>query len=617
MTSPSIIELANTWLSQDRDPESRATIKGLLDSNNLPELESRLRHRMAFGTAGLRSAMDAGYAFMNSLTILQTAQGLAKYVIEQNKPTPVAELPGIVIGFDGRRNSAKFARFTAHVFLNAGFKKIYMFRDICPTPYVPFAVRKYNLNAGVMVTASHNPKDDNGYKVYWATGAQIISPHDSGIAQSIEQCLEVAAAQWNFGGEDDILSRIIDPTEEVASDFFESMKPLMVGDNTCNNQADGEATHDGKATPLVYTAMHGVGTQFTLRSMKQVAGMKNVIPVAAQCFPDPYFRTVDFPNPEEGKSSLNLSIKTADEHKADIIVANDPDADRLAAAERSSTGQGWKIFSGNEIGALFGWWLFKKATQFDKKSLSTLCLLSSTVSSGILRSIAKTEGNGVYFEETLTGFKFMGTRTQEIEAADKTKEVIFAFEEAIGFMCGDRVRDKDGVTAAAVFADMIQYNKCRDPTWTLQKQLDAIYARYGQHVSLNSYVINKDPARTAAMFDAWRNNGKYTVTVGGSKVVSVRDLVTGYDSTRDDKKAVLPLSKSSPMITCELENGVRFTVRASGTEPKVKFYTEIVAAPGPQSATRESLQKTLDATVAAIIKELMKPEVFGFTMRSS
>lgn len=614
-----IEQLAHIWLSQDRDPESRATIQGLLDAANTAELEKRLRHRMEFGTAGLRSAMDAGYAFMNSLTILQTSQGFAKYVIEQNASTPANQLNGIVIGYDGRRNSAKFARLTANVFLHAGFQKVYLFRDVCPTPYVPFAVRKLNLNAGVMVTASHNPKDDNGYKVYWATGAQIISPHDSGIARCIEESLDVAASQWDFGSEDAILAKTIDPTEEVTSDFFESMKPLMA------SRSSGSATSSssGKSTPVVYTAMHGVGTPFSLKAMKQIAGMTNVIIVPEQCYPDPYFRTVDFPNPEEGKSSLNLAIRAAEASKADIIVANDPDADRFAAAERivissesnsdSDSNGGWKIFSGNELGAIFGWWLYKKATEFDKKDPSTLAFVSSTVSSSILRSIAKKAS--LYFEETLTGFKFMGTRAQEIESTTG-KEVIFAFEEAIGFMCGSRVRDKDGVTAAAVFCDMIQHHKSLDASWTIQKQLGDIYKQYGLHLSLNSYVISKDPKMTGAMFDAWRNNGKYTEVVGGSKVVAVRDLVTGYDSTREDKKAVLPLSTVSPMITCELENGVRFTVRASGTEPKVKFYTEIVSCP-ESGKTREELSKTLEATVDAIISEIMKPAQFGFAKRAT
>merc|ERR1712000_241914 len=377
----------------------------------------------------------------------------------------------------------------------------------------------------------------------------------------------------------------------------------MVGNN---NNDDAK----GLDTPIVYTAMHGVGTPFTLRAMRDVARMKNVIPVLEQCFPDPYFRTVDFPNPEEGKSSLNLAIKTADENKADIILANDPDADRLAAAERSITSAtSWKIFTGNELGALLGWWLLRKATQVDNKSPQNLCFLSSTVSSGILRTIAKKEG--CYFEETLTGFKFMGTRTQEIEESNSSsnanKEVIFAFEEAIGFMCGSRVRDKDGVTAAAVFCDMIQHQKAKEgKSWTLQSQLQQIYQQYGMHVSLNSYVISKDNNKTAQMFEAWRNGGKYTETVGGSKVVAIRDLSTGYDSSREDKKAVLPLSKSSPMITCELENGVRFTVRASGTEPKVKFYTEIVSEAG-SGKSRDEIQKVLEGSVQAILDEIMKP----------
>ncbi len=617
-----IEELAKIWLSQDRDAETRATIQGLLDLDHKTELEKRLRHRMAFGTAGLRASMDAGYAHMNALTILQTSQGLAKYI--KSVFTEQQDNLGVVIGFDGRRNSARFARLTATVLLNAGFKRVYLFPNIVPTPYVPFTVRKFNLHAGVMVTASHNPMNDNGYKVYWNTGAQIISPHDSGIAAAIEESLDVASEQWD---DSKVLSRTIDATEEVTKDFFESMKSVLLNEK--------KEPSSGSNTPIVYTAMHGVGTVFALRAMKQVAGMTSVSPVLEQCFPDPYFRTVEFPNPEEGKSSLNLAIKTANLNNANIILANDPDADRLAAAERlSSDPKSFKIFSGNEIGALLGWWQVFKAKKAGKRP-DSLAMLSSTVSSGILNSIAKKEG--MYFEETLTGFKFMGTRTKELEEDNKfpqgvvhnnnekkNLEVIFAFEEAIGFMCGSRVRDKDGVTAAAVMCDMIQYFVSQNKEgWSLQQQLNEIYAEYGLHLSHNSYVVSKDPAKTNEMFESFRNGGKYIESVGGSKVLAVRDLVTGYDSSRPDKKALLPLSKSSPMITCELENGVRFTVRASGTEPKVKFYTEIVSPSyitGKSAAEREKIweesNKILEDTVKAIVDEIMKPEHFGFARRS-
>lgn len=378
---------------------------------------------MEFGTAGLRSRMGAGYSMMNDLTIIQTGQGFLQYL--QKQFGEKLNKNGVIIGHDARHNSHRFARLTANIFLRANVP-VYLFRQITPTPFVPYGILKYKCCAGVMVTASHNPKEDNGYKVYFDNGAQIIPPHDKGIAESILANLVPRDESWDIENVDSHSLRK-DPFDEVYSGYFNDLKKHC-------HFSDLNAK-----TPLVftYTAMHGVGYQFSIESFKTF-NLKPFIPVKEQIEPDPEFPTVKFPNPEEGKSSLNLAIKTANENNSTIIIANDPDADRLAVAEKNSNGE-WKIFNGNEIGALLGWWMWdnfkrahKSSFENDKDFAKNAYMLYSTVSSSVLSSIAEKEGFNS--EDTLTGFKWMGNRAHDL--LKDNKHVVFSFEEAIGFMCG-------------------------------------------------------------------------------------------------------------------------------------------------------------------------------------
>jgi phosphomannomutase len=633
-TAP-IMELAAKWLECDPDPETAATIRGLVGAGNTAELEKRLRHRIEFGTAGLRGAMDAGWAHMNAVTVIEATVGIMMYLREKEGKSS----PKVVIGYDGRRNSARFATLVLTTVSDACSSPCF-FPFPVATPFVAMMVKQLEADVGIMITASHNPAADNGYKVFWNTGAQIVPPIDSGIAASIKAWAggrESNARSFGMivADADSMRIRLTEGSKgkELEKEFDETVNFFMrEGVRKVLRDAEGAAAAPETETAIVYTAMHGVGTPFTMRALKEVANFTKVYMVPEQCYPDPYFRTVEFPNPEEGKSALNLAIRTADAAatRADIILANDPDADRLAVAERrpgaagaAGGPAGWRVFTGNEIGALLGAWLVQVAVQDRKMDLSKCAVLSSTVSSAILRSIAAHPDNkGLHFEETLTGFKYLGTRTKLLEGESQDeasrKTVLFAFEEAIGFMCGSFIRDKDGITAAACVADLLRWGKqTHGKGWTLHAQLDAVYAKYGLHASQNSYVISRDAAKTRQMFDALRNGGKYPTTVGGVAVKSVRDLIPpGYDSTQADGKPVLPLSAGSPMITMELANGVRFTVRASGTEPKVKYYTEIVAPPG-SGADEDAVNKTLSTTVDAIISELMQPAKYGFEMRKA
>lgn len=331
---------------------------------------------------------------------------------------------------------------------------------------------------------------------------------------------------------------------------------------------------------IVYTAMHGVGFPF-IEHAYEVSKLNPVHAVIEQRDADPEFPTVKFPNPEEGKSCLVLSMKLADEVGSDLIVANDPDADRLAIAERDPRTKQWKVFNGNEIGSLLGWW----AVQYFKegnsdKSLNDCYLLASTVSSKMLKSMGKVEGFN--FEETLTGFKWMGNRS--VELINQGKSVLFAFEEAIGFMFSPTVLDKDGVSAAAHIATMASYLKLKEGI-SLCEKLDQLYQTYGYHYSLNSYYLCYEPEKIVKIFERIRNwNGKKdkypsSILDGKYKIATIRDLTTGIDTSQPDRKALLPSSKSSQMITFTLENDTVITLRTSGTEPKIKYYSEYCARP--------------------------------------
>ncbi|KAG8303108.1 Phosphoglucomutase-2 [Homalodisca vitripennis] len=441
------------WFEWNKNEDQNREVREMIEKQEVTTLCKLFLERMQFGTAGLRGRMGPGFAQMNDLIVIQTAQGLLKYL--QNTFDDLKER-GIVVGFDGRHNSRRFAELTAAVFEHAGVH-VNLFADVCPTPFVPFAVTHCNHVAGVMVTASHNPKEDNGYKVYGSLGAQIISPVDKEIQRCILECLEPTIS-WEVTLSADTLdqTQLID----MADAYY-----ALLETGVFNSAANAESTLN-----ITYTAMHGVGYPFIVRAF-EVAKFKPVIPVVEQVEPDPEFPTVKFPNPEEGKSALNLAIDTANAHGSTLIVANDPDADRLAVAERTRSGE-WKVFTGNELGALLGWWsLYTYQRRNPDSDLSNVYMISSTVSSKILKTMAKQEKFN--FEETLTGFKWMGTRSAELVAQGKT--VLFAFEESIGFMCGTGVLDKDGVTAAVRVIELATFLQSNQGL-SLSEKLNYIYS---------------------------------------------------------------------------------------------------------------------------------------------
>lgn len=584
MTLPTDLkESAEEWLRLDKDPSTTDEIYKLLAQGNTAELSLLLRPRIAFGTAGLRGSMRAGFACMNSLTVIQASQGLAAYLLQTEQDV---QTRGVVIGRDARHNSEKFAKLAAAAFVAKGIK-VWWYETPSHTPLVPFGVREFGAAAGIMVTASHNPARDNGYKVYWANGCQIIPPHDAGIAAAIQANLEPVS--WDTTAVDSSL--LVEASLDLVTDKYHLALQHAA------HPSDPTATIS-PPIPFVYTPLHGVGLPPMRRCAKDLGLASSMEVVPEQALPDPDFPTVKFPNPEE-KGALDLAIRTADASSTTLILASDPDADRLAAAEKVD-GK-WHIFTGNQLGILLASFLLARHPTSTPRQ--KIALLASTVSSRMLSALAS--HHGTHFAETLTGFKWLGNVARSLEATGYT--VLFAFEEALGYMVPATVHDKDSIAAAAVFLAATSYWKTQG--LTPYAQLQKLYTQLGFFEDANTYLTSPSPATTAEVFAAIRALGApHPTTLGKRKMTRWRDLTTGYDSATADHVPDLPVDASAQMITCELDDGARFTVRGSGTEPKIKLYIECVGA--SSAAAKQGAEEVL----ADLLREWFRPEENGLVL---
>uniref|UniRef100_A0A8C3U073 Phosphoglucomutase 2 like 1 n=1 Tax=Catharus ustulatus TaxID=91951 RepID=A0A8C3U073_CATUS len=585
-----------------QNQKTKEQIESLLQDGKHQELRERLCCRLSFGTAGLRSAMGAGFCYINDLTVIQSTQ--VSWARPATAPA-MAPAPGISshpAGIPhptaGRERGRLAARADGVAWRDV---LVYFFSTYVPTPFVPYAVQQLGAVAGVMITASHNRKEDNGYKVYWENGAQITSPHDKEIIKCIEECVEPWNGSWNENRVDTSPLRQ-DPLRRICDSYMQDLTKICYH-RELNVQS---------SLKFVHTSFHGVGHDYVQLAFKAF-GFQPPIPVPEQKDPDPDFSTVKCPNPEEGESVLELSLRLAEKEGAKVVVATDPDADRLAVAEQQDNGC-WKVFTGNELAALFGWWMFScwKENCSPDADVRNVYMLATTVSSKILRAIALKEG--FHFEETLPGFKWIGSRVKNL--LDNGKEVLFAFEESIGFMCGTSVLDKDGVSAAVVIAEMATYLQGQGLTLA-QKLLD-IYETYGYHISKTSYFLCYDPPTIKRIFERLRNfEGPqcYPKCCGAYNILHVRDVTTGYDSSQLNHKSVLPVSRNSQMLTFTFQNGCVATLRTSGTEPKIKYYAEMCALPG--LSDRGVLEEELQKLIEALIENFLEPAKNGLTWRSA
>ncbi|AMB57808.1 phospho-sugar mutase [Microterricola viridarii] len=557
-TDATLLDSARAWLGQDPDEETRAELQGLIDAATagdtgvLADLHDRFDERLAFGTAGLRGEIAAGPNRMNRVLVSQAAAGLAAYLVGAAEP---GTTPSVVIGYDGRKNSAVFARDTAELMAGAGVRAVLLPR-LLPTPVLAFAVRHLDVSAGVMVTASHNPPNDNGYKVYLGGanhGSQIVAPVDGAIA---EQILRVAA-------EGHVPSLPRGAFETAAEDVVDAYVAATAA-------VASAAPAEGRAElSVVYTAMHGVGWE-TARRVLGAAGFAEPHVVAAQIEPDAAFPTVAFPNPEE-PGAMDLALETAAALGAELIIANDPDADRLAVAiPAAAEPSGYRRLSGNELGALLGWRAAREAAEEAGDSGPTGTLACSIVSSPALQAVASRYG--LDFANTLTGFKWVS----------RAPGLIFGFEEALGYLVNPgTVRDKDGISAAVALLDLASQLKVSGSS--LAAHLEEFTATFGAYASSQVSVRVTDLSRIAEVMRAFRADPP--VEIGGIRVRQIDDLGEGFGA--------LP---PSDVLRIWLEDGSRVMVRPSGTEPKLKVYIDASSTDG-SVAEREAAAA---ATVAAL-----------------
>lgn len=540
-----IFQIAQNWLEQDPDLETRAELEQLIqaaqsDEKAKEELEARFCGRLQFGTAGLRGKLQAGSQGMNRVLVAQAAGGLAAFIKAYDKA------PSIVIGYDGRKNSDVFARDTAEIMAAAGIKTYLLPRKL-PTPVLAFAIQYFDTTAGVMVTASHNPPEDNGYKVYLGKangGGQIVSPADKEIAALIDKVASGSIADLPRSQDFTVLD------DEVVNKYIEKTASL--------------ATQPKAEINYVYTAMHGVGYEILSKTLAK-AGLPQPHLVDAQIQPDGSFPTVNFPNPEE-KGALDLAIELAKEKNAEFIIANDPDADRLAVAIPDREGN-WKSLHGNVIGCFLGWYLAKQYHAQGKKGV----LACSLVSSPALAEIAKKYG--LDSEETLTGFKYIG----------KVDNLLFGFEEALGYLVDpDKVRDKDGISAAIMFLDLVCSLKKEGKT--IADYTAEFVKEFGAYVSGQISIRVSDLSEIGKLMAALRNHPP--ADIGGFKVAEF------IDHTKT--------TRQNDILVFVLENGSRLIARPSGTEPKIKFYLD---ARGTDAKNAEEVLSQFDESVRTLLRQ--------------
>jgi phosphomannomutase len=548
---------AERWLSHDPDPATREAIRELLTDE--AALADHFGGRLAFGTAGLRGPLGPGPKRMNRALVRRVSAGLGRHVLEH---VPEAAQRGVVVGFDARHGSQVFAEDTAAVLCGLGFR-VYLFGDIGPTPRLAYAVLHLNCAAGVMVTASHNPPKDNGYKVFWSNGAQIVAPQDAQISACIDA---VDASRLNVA--DLAVARLEGWLSPVPPEVETAYRAGITGLRSPPAEAD---------LKVVYTAMHGVGYRLIQAAFAD-AGYAPPVPVVAQVEPDPDFPTVAFPNPEE-PGAMDLALARAVEVGADLVVASDPDADRLAIAV--PVDGGWRALTGNEIGCLLAdERLIHGPQEGDRLVVNTI------VSSALLGRIA--EGHGARCARTLTGFKWIASRALAHEA--EGGRFVMGYEEALGYCIGDLVRDKDGVSAAVAFCDLAQ--RAKSAGRGVLDRLADIYRAHGVHLSAQRSLRmpgDSGAARIQAIMRGLRDTPP--AAVGDATVASVTDYAAGAEG--------LPPSN---VLAFELETGARILARPSGTEPKVKFYFEVRAPMGadePLAQAEARSRADLDALAAA------------------
>ena len=537
---------ARAWLTPAFDEETQNAVRTLLEAEDKTELIDSFYQDLEFGTGGLRGIMGAGTNRMNIYTVGMATQGFANYL---KKNFADRDSISVVVCHDCRNNSRKFAETVADIFSANGIK-VYLFDDMRPTPECSFAIRYLKCQAGVNVTASHNPKEYNGYKAYWEDGAQVLAPHDTGI---IDEVNKVTVTDVKFNGNKELIQII---GEEIDKIYLDEIKTLSIDPEVIKRQ------HDLK---IVYTPLHGTGMKLIPRSLKEW-GFDNVHCVKEQMVKDGNFPTVKSPNPENGEA-LSLAIRDAKELDADIVMASDPDADRVGMACKNDKGE-WVLINGNQTCLLF---LYYIITNRKAKGLlkPTDFIVKTIVTTEVIRKIA--DKNNIEMRDCYTGFKWIA---REIRLSEGKQQYIGGGEESYGFLAEDFCRDKDAVSAMSLLAEICAFAK--DQGKTLYDLLMGIYVEYGFSKEHTVNVVR--PGKTGQdeikqMMAGFRQNPP--TELGGSKVVLWKDYKTLEARKADGTVEKLDMPDTSNVLQWFCEDGTKVSVRPSGTEPKIKFYIEV------------------------------------------
>lgn len=564
------------WLSNEYDTDTRSIIRDLIDSEKETELVDSFYKELEFGTGGLRGVMGVGSNRMNKYTIGKATQGLANYLLQQfpNEQIKVA------VSYDSRNNSQAFGHLVADVFSANGIL-VYLFEELRPTPMLSFAVRHYACHGGVMLTASHNPKEYNGYKAYWNDGGQLVAPHDKNVISEVNAIQSVKAIKFD---------RIDENIKLIGSEFddiyIQANKRLSIHPEAVTAQKD---------LKIVYSSIHGTGVTIVPK-MLEAWGFENIISVAEQSKPDGNFPTVVYPNPEE-EEAMSIALQKGIEVGADVIMATDPDADRVGVAVKNAQGD-YQLLNGNQIGSLLTYYIL--SSKKDRKELQEKDYTVKTiVTTNLISDISNDFEVKCY--DTLTGFKYIGEMISNLLGQER---YLVGGEESYGFLVGDLVRDKDAVNSCAFIAEMTAYFKGEGKT--LFDVLLELYVRYGFYKEKLISLTKKGKAGADEIKQMMHNLRTDTPkSLGGVQVQKVRDyknqqeinLISGEKSTID-----LPASDVLQFITVD---GDVISVRPSGTEPKIKFYCSVKETLIDASQYQEISQK-LDKKVTSIMADIVK-----------
>lgn len=543
---------AEAWLAPQYDEATRKEVQALLDNPDTTELVDAFYKDLEFGTGGLRGIMGAGSNRMNRYTVGTATQGLANYLIKEFGRD--ADLK-VAIGYDCRHNSSEFSRMVAGIFAANGIK-VYLYEALRPTPMVSYAIRELGCQSGVMLTASHNPKEYNGFKAYWSDGAQMIAPHDQNVIDEVNAIKSIA--EIKFDGPSDMITLM---GKEMDDKFIKEVLSKRLSPEVIKRQ------HDLK---IVFTPLHGTSGQVLPRCLKE-AGFDNVHPVKEQMVVSGDFPTVESPNPENA-SALKMAIDQAKAIDAEIVMATDPDGDRIGTAVKDKEGN-WVLINGNQTCLLYAYYAIEKRREAGELK-DNQYLVKTIVTTDLIKTIA--ERNNIELYDTYTGFKWIADVIRKNEGK---KEYLGGGEESYGYLWSDFVRDKCSVSACTIFAEIAAWAK--DKGQSIYELLEHIYLQYGYSLEKNISVVRPGKSgaeEIQAMMQNFRSNP--LKELAGSKVTEVLDyqsLKSLNTVTGETKEIVMPTTSNVLQYRCE--DGTKLSIRPSGTEPKIKFYIEVHAQP--------------------------------------